>query len=206
MKKIANIICSEEIFNHKKIDWINYVSTTADANLSLPTLFIGWNKFKHEFPHLYPNILVKKPEIKYPLTWEFSMEERITDHFKGIEDFIKKAPREYCELYQYKSIDPIIDKIENELDLVSKIPLIDSKFYQYKDEIIYIFSKKENKIYGIYLNSFRYFKYDTQSIVNHLSTMIENHQIDIDGSLYQSYYKQFPNFDQLKRSIVLFLD
>jgi len=209
LKKIANIISENELVNHKKVNWIGYYDYKSwnDCDLSLPTLVVGWNKYKEHFPYLYPNILYKHLNPTNPrVMWEFSMEERVVDYFTGVESFVKKAPREYCELYEYISIDPIKHAIREEWDLIEKIPFSNSVMYQYKDEIIYILDRNQSKIYGIYLNAFRYFKYDTKKIMTLFSDRIEKQVIDLDGSLYQSFYKQFPNFDQLKRTIVLFLE
>lgn len=206
MKKIANIVTGVELTNHKKLDWTNYAQSTSDCDLTIPTLIVGWNRYKTEFPHLYPNILEKKSIGSSPLWWEFSLDEKVVDHFNGVEKFVKTAPRAFCELYKYQSIDPIKDMIGDEWDLISRIPLTNSFMYQYKDEIIYVLDCNENKIYGIYLNAFKYFKYDIQLIMDRLSNRIEKRIIDRDGTLYQSYYKLFPDFDQLKRTIVLFLE
>lgn len=206
MKKIANIVSSVELSNHKKLEWINYYKSITHVNFTIPTLIVGWNDYKREFPHLYPNISKKKSQSSSPLWWEFSMEEKMVDHFKGVEEFVKKAPREFCDLYNYQSIDPIKNVIGDEYDLITRIPLSNSVFYLYKDEIIYVLDRNTNKIYGIYLNAFKYFRFDIQKIITLISNRIEKRILDSDGTLYQQYYKLFPNFDQLKRSIVLFLD
>lgn len=204
MKKFANIVSSVELSNHKKMDWINYVQSTDFCSLRLPTLIIGWEKYKRQFPHLYPNILSKKSNSKLPLSWEFSMEEKITEHFTGIETFVKNAPRTFIELYQYKSIDPISDEIESPEYLVKRLPN-EGGFYKYKEEIIYVYDSMNHKIYGIYLNAYKYFGYDVKRIMALLNDKYTSKTIDSDGLIYQSYYRQFPDFDQLKRAMVLFL-
>jgi hypothetical protein len=204
MKKIANIISSKELVNHTKLNWINYLTSINGCDTSLPTLFIGWKEYKEIFKNENPNILNKKSKNKN-LRWEFSIDEMLTDYFNGIEKFIKEAPREFCENFEYISIDPIKDNINNESDILSKINLNNCFIYQYKDEIIYILNKNENKIYGIFLNSFSYFKYNISLISDMLSSYVKNKIID-DGTIYQQYYKQFPDFDYLKRSIVLFFN
>lgn len=205
MKKIANIVSEVDIFNHKKVDWINYVQKPTECNLNIPTLIIGWNNYKKTFPHLFQNILSKKSVSQYPLWWEFSMDEKITDHFTGIEEFIKNAPREYINLYKYTSIDPIKNNIRDVEHLYKSLGLALGTYYQYKNEIIYVHNKLENNIIGIYLNSFKYFGFDINEITSLFSNNFKTKVIDTDGTLYQSYYKQFPDFDQLKRTMVLFL-
>jgi hypothetical protein len=204
MRKIANIISNVELTNHTKLDWINYVSLTVDANLTLPTLIIGWNRYKREFSHLYPDILVKKSNSQYPLFWEFSIDEKITDHFTGIENFVKNAPREFVNQFSYKSIDPISDNIETPEQLLSLMP-VEGTYYQYKEEIIYVFDQSKNTITGIYLTAYKYFGFDVKKILSLFSEKYATKTIDRDTAIYQSYYREFPDFDQLKRSMVLFL-
>jgi hypothetical protein len=206
VKKIANIISEKELSNHKKLDWMNYAVTV--PNLYLPTLIIGWENFKYKFPNFRHDILKKKIFNEIPLFWEFSIEEKITDHFTGIENFVKNAPRMYVEQFKYKSIDPISDNIDTVEQLWNAIPdgnLSDLRYYQYKDEIIYILNKTRGEIYGIYLTAFKYFGLDNKIIADFFSNKIIAKTIDSDASIYQSYYRQFPDFDQLKRAMVLFL-
>lgn len=206
MKKIANIISKVELTNHKKLDWINYLSSVDDCNLKLPTLIIGWDYFKTQISFLSANILEKKVKTITPLWWEFSMEEKMTDHFTGVENFVKIAPREFVNIFKYTSIDPIRDKIETVEDLWAKLPAMEFTYYQYKDEIIYVYNKTRGEIYGIYLTAFNYFGLANEIIGNFFANKTISKTIDSDGSIYQSYYKHFPDFDQLKRSMVLFLN
>jgi hypothetical protein len=137
---------------------------------------------------------------------EFSIEEKITDHFIGIENFVKQAPREFINSYKYFSIDPIKNDIKDTKQLYRSITLFYGSYYQYKEEIIYVYDKPTSQIHGIYLNAFKYFGFNVKEITSFFAENINNKTIDLDGLIYQSYYKQFPDFDQLKRSIVLFLD
>lgn len=220
MKYIANIITEKELSNHEKKEWINYVMyqphmsgrVRIHMNMMLPTLIVGWDLYKREFSNNNPDILNKNPNIR--LSWEFSMEEKMTEHFKGVENFVKEAPRKYVEIAPYRNVDPIKDNIQDEPQLIEYLDryvnLFNCNIYIYKDEIIYLFDRTRLEITGIYLNSYRYFGYNCDRIKYNIIDRVrqnQNNRIndDTDGSIYQSYYKKFPEFDQLKRSIVLFL-
>jgi len=221
VRKIANIVSDKELSNHKKLDWINYVVLNGSPliapgqvphyNIYYPSLIVGWDLFRKNYPEYKPDILDKTTGLIYNVEWEFSAEEKLVDHFEGIQNFIKTAPRKFAEKYPYRNIDPIADKIEKEeeiLEIVRQNFYMDHvRLYQYKDEIIYLYSEGCWKIFGIYLNAFRYFKYDVEKIKTLLYAAIPQNQIflDPDGQNYGTYYKQFPDFDQLKRSMVLFL-
>lgn len=211
-----------DLSNHKELEWINYVKYDSSmsgrinlyANLALPTLVVGWSFFKREFAYLNPNILKKEGYNGTRIQYEFSMDEKMTDHFNGIEKFIKTAPRKFVEIKPYRTIDPIKDNIINAdhvlVHLNGMVNLFHCDVYQYKDEIIYIYDRTRFEIIGIYLNSFRYFQYDVERIKDMIYCRVQQNTKntvtkDADGSIYQSYYKHFPEFDQLKRTMVLFL-
>lgn len=224
MIKIANIFTEQELSNHEKKDWINYVlyepfmkeNLMLYGNFALPTLIIGWNFLKRQAPFLtnfQPNILQKKiPNSN--IIWEFSKDEKMTDHFNGVSEFVKTAPRKFIEIRPYRNVDPIKDNIIDEDHLIHYIggflSLYHCNVYQYKDEIIYLYDRTRFQITGIYLNSYKYFGYDIEKIKLMIFDRVRQNEknkatMDIDGTIYQSFYKQFPEFDQLKRSIVLFL-
>jgi hypothetical protein len=218
VKYIANIIYEQELNNHTKVDWVNYVQyepsmhgKIISISRKLPTLVVGWNFFKREFEFFRPNILVKDSGH---ITWEFSMEERMTDHFNGVSNFMKISPRRYVELFPYRNVDPIKDNILNEEELLKYlggfVNLYNCNVYQYKNEIIYLYDYTTSQITGLYLNAYKYFGFDIEKISNMIFERVRQNSNNVDtldthGVVYQSFYKKFPEFDQLKRSIVLFL-
>nr|MDA3779944.1 hypothetical protein [Bacteroidales bacterium] len=59
-----------------------------------------------------------------------------------------------------------------------------------------------NKIWGINLNMYQFFQFDTNAILNKIIDITKTTISDINGSYYQKYYKIFPNFDHLKRYLI----
>ena len=185
------------------------------ANMALPTLVVGWSLFKNEFSYLNPNILKHDGYNGHSqVQWIFSMDEKMNEHFLGVEKFVKTAPRKFVEIKPYRTIDPIKDNIQNADHVISYmngfLNLFHCNTYQYKEEILYLYDRTRFEITGIYLNSFRYFQYDVERIKDLIYSRVQqnlNNTVtkDTDGSIYQSYYKHFPEFDQLKRTMVLFL-
>lgn len=174
-------------------------------------MIIGWEKVKSHFPG-QSNILIKRLSAPYQsVRWEFAKEEKMGDHFTGVEKFVNTAPREFIDLFPYANIDPIRFEVKNEDHLIeildNRIQMKNAFFYRYKEEMIYIFDRANPKkpIWSVYLNAYKYFGYDINRIMGLVETRIPNQTIDPDGLIYQSYYKQFPDFDQLKRTMVLFL-
>lgn len=212
MKKIANIISSKDEVE-KKCDWINYYEILDDNTevekfinspmLVLPTLVVGWTKFKTKFTKFKPDINNHEHGM---LSWIFSKDEKMTFFFNGLDEFVKIAPKKFIDSFGYKVIDPIVNKIQNEEQLIEQLPEFKtSHAYQYKDEIIYLYYKERKEIIGIYLPPFKYFNMDTAKISQLIQQNCGSMVIDKDGTQYQQFYKQFPDFDRLKRTMVIFL-
>jgi hypothetical protein len=72
--------------------------------------------------------------------------------------------------------------------------------YNYKNEMLYLLSS--NKITGINLLSYNYFKFDVNSIIERIAERTEIGIIDEEGLSYQQYYKIFPQYERLKRHMV----
>lgn len=207
MLKLGNIVYKDELVNHTKVDYINYIQSNSKElhhfNMTLPTLNVGWNYYKENNLDFDLNILEK--EVKEnQLYWEFSFNENKAQHVGGIEMFVRNAPYYYFRgKYSYKNIDPIFNKISNLEDFTNILPNENFNTFQYKDEMIYILDN--NNILGIDLKMYEYFKID----INEITSFIKEESImyfhDEDGSIYQNQYKNFPFFEDLKRYLVVLL-
>lgn len=215
MNLIGSIFCSKVITTHKKVDYVNYFSNLEEFldfsrikpdqnNYKTPFLYVGWNSLKkNNISHLFrvPEISILKKEIvKNQLFWEFDMEEDINGYFSGIDQFVANVPYYFINNFKYKIIDPC-----SVPDVSSIKGLLPSTFdsYIYKNEMIYI--QSQNVITGIHLDSFKYFRYDVDEILNIVKSNSVHHFHDVEGLEYQKYYKKFPEFPYLKRSIVVFM-
>lgn len=204
MKHIANIVSNREISNHTKLSWINYATFTDAINWSLPTLFVGWKDVKHHLSQYYPSIVEK--DIKgFPYTWEFGMDEKMTEHFNGIEAFVQKAPRKFIDKWVHVPIDPIVDDIKVIADIINIIGNSPTRLYFYKKEIIYVWVPSKGKIFSVFLTAFEYFGFNIDDLILLLKMEYTDYHVDNEGLIYQEFYRLFPDFDQLKRAIVIFL-
>jgi hypothetical protein len=208
--KIANIIYGDELINHTKVPYINYIKeskTYNDLDSSLPTLYVGWSFMKE--CNLNNNVMenaniLKKHVILNKLYWEFSFIENKASHVKGINMFADLAPQYYfTPNYEYINLDPVFNQIKTIEDFISLLPNKFELGYNYRNEAVYLLS--DNKIYGINLKMFEYFKFRNIDILIKIQSKTKSMISDYDGSYYQSYYKKFPNFPQLKRYIVTML-
>ena len=60
-------------------------------------------------------------------------------------------------------------------------------------------------IYGIDLKMYEYFNIEVDQITSFIKDESVEYTEDIDGSIYQEYYKTYPNFEELKRYLVVLL-
>lgn len=206
--KIANIIFEKELVNHVNVEYINYVNSAVEydkLDKTLPTLYVGWSFMKQSNVNnsFFNNIdILHKKIITNELYWECSFEESKNSHVKGVNYFVDHSPYYYFNSkYNYINLDPIFFQLATIDDLMDVVPKEIDKMYQFKNEMIYILS--ENKISGINLNIFDFFKFDIKEISEKISLRSKVVNNDVDGSFYQKQYKIFPNFTLLKRYLIV---
>jgi hypothetical protein len=208
--KIANIIYEKELVNHTKVDYINYYNEVIEydkLDKSLPTLYVGWIFMKSCNPE---NLLIQNANIlnnciiSNELYWEYSFDEHKACHINGVEDFINLIPNYYFSpKYTYIDLDPIFFQIKDLDELMYVLPKKIDASYNLKNDILYILNG--NKIVGINLVLYRYFKFNIDEILLRISERTTTSFNDLNGDIYQSYYKTLPNYINLKRYIIVLL-
>jgi hypothetical protein len=215
--KIANIVYEKELVNHVEVEYINYfkgIHEYDSLDKTLPTLYVGWSFMKACNPsnEIIQNAdILRKKIVGNELYWEFSFEESKPSHVKGVESFVNLAPQYYFPpKYNYINLDPVFFQIVDVQDLFDVLPKKIDKYYIFKNSMMYLLSDK--KIYGINLDMYRFFKFDIDKMMIELERLTfngnsENYDCinDLDGTIYQSYYKILPNFTLLKRYLITLL-
>ena len=208
--KIANIVYEKDLVNHTKVDYINYFKEPIEydkLDKSLPTLYVGWSFMKDSNPSneivQNANILHKKI-IGNELYWECSFEESKASHVKGVESFVNAAPQFYFQpKYTYTNLDPVFFQIVDIQGLLDVLPKKVEVTYNLKHEMLYVLN--ENKIWGINLKMYEFFKFNTEEIREEISIRSAVFINDMDGQMHLNQYKIFPNFSYLKRYLVVIL-
>jgi len=208
--KIGNIIYEKELVNHTKVEYINYFNEQKvynDLDKTLPTLYVGWSFMKACNPNnpvIQNADILKKRIITNELYWEFNFTESKPSHVKGVDKFAGIVPQFYfIPKYKYTNLDPVFFQLKDINDLMDVLPKKIDKLYNYKNEMIYL--QKDNNIWGISLSMFSFFNFNIDEIKNSLSERTSILNIDLDGNIYQLYYRIFPNFELLKRFIITVL-
>lgn len=205
--KIGNVIYDSELVNHKKVDYINYIEEPRvykELDPSLPTLYVGWSFMKSCNPEddIIQNAdILKKKIITNELYYEFSFLESKASHVKGVDKFVGLVPQFYFSpKYRYTNLDPVFFQLKDYQDLMDIFPKDLTKAYNYKNEMLYVLN--DNNIWGLNLKMYEFFKFNVNDIINHVETKAYSYKSDLDGEIYKKHYKNFPNFEQLKRYLV----
>jgi hypothetical protein len=208
--KIANIIYEKELVNHTNVKFVNYYDKPIEyekLDKTLPTLYVGWSFMKACNPgnEIIQNAdILKKKIITNELYWEFSFDESKASHVKGIESFVNIAPQFYfAPKYQYVNLDPVFFQVVEIEDLMAVLPKEIDAVYNFKNEMLYVL--KDNKIWGVNLKMYDFFKFKISEINEYVSTRAAVYSNDMDGLMYVNQYKIFPNFQYLKRYMVVIL-
>jgi len=208
--KIANIVYEKELINHVKVDFVNYYNEAIEydkLDKTLPTLYVGWSfmKFCNPNNEIIQNAdILKKKITANELYWECSFEESKASHVKGIENFINFIPQFYFSpKYNYINLDPIFFQLKDVEDLMDVIPKHIEASYNFKNEMIYILS--QNKISGINLKTYEFFQFNVVEILARLGERTKTIHDDLNGEIYEQYYKILPNYIQLKRYLITML-
>lgn len=209
--KIGNIIYEDKLVNHDELSYINYEKNTVnydEIDNGLPTLYVGWRFMKNclKFSNIVDRIdILNKRVITNELYWEFSFDEDKGQHINGVKKFTNNVLQYYFESkYSYINLDPIFFLINDLQDLLDVLPKKIKSVYVYKDEMLYMYS--DDKITGLNLKLYEFFKFDVSEIINAVVSRSEKGHWDSDGEKYQKYYKMFSNYNKLKRFLVVILD
>jgi hypothetical protein len=208
--KIANIIYEKELVNHTEVEYVNYYKELKEydsLDKTLPTLYVGWSFMKACNPNneiIQHADILKKKIVFNELYWECSFEESKPSHVKGVENFVNLVPQFYfTPKYTYINLDPIFFQIIDIQGLLDVVPKEIDVMYNFKNEMLYILAG--NKITGIDLKMYNFFKFNIKEIISNLQNRTIKCHDDLDGSIYQFYYKILPNFALLKRYLITIL-
>lgn len=139
---IANIVSNADV--NVSCDF-NVVKSLDEIIQGLPTLIIGWDYVKKNYPNY--NIINRK--LSDNLYWTFKKTEKRDLHEEDIYNFVTNSYKSLISNVEYIFIDPILLKRKSIVKFIKKIYKSDIISYHH-DNMIYIYS--ENYIFGIDLN------------------------------------------------------
>jgi len=210
--KLGNVIYKDQLVDHTKVDYINYVQepiTFRELNTDIPTLYVGWFSMKeinHNDDLISAQPILEKKIISNVLYWEFSFKENKAQHVEGVTYFTNNVPFYYFNIrYSYINLDPIMFRLSTLDELMDVLPTTFDAIYNFKGEMLYIL--KDSKITGIDLNMYEHFEFNIDDLLQTIHKKVPVNHIynDFDGEIYLKHYKSIPNFDDLKRYLIVLL-
>jgi len=202
--KLGNIVSNSELVNHEKVSHINYLNYDDLQNIdkTLPTLFIGWFSVYELFKPKRELIILNKEIKKNRFYWEFSFDEKKSDHIDGIFNFSRNVIKYYCGSYSYEMIDPFFYNIKTEEDLEKVIPKDYSKVYDGEDKLYFL---SGNEIIGIdkivYTKSLNF----NDDFINNLYEKENNIIKDRSSIKVKQLEDNFPYYPYIKPHSVILL-
>ena len=190
---IANIIGNCEK-SHISVDvgylsLINFTNDFNNINDNIPTVIIGWGKVKS----LYPDASILEHEIiKDKVFWIFSKEEKISNYFTDLNNFIIKIPELFVNNYKVKIIDPVFENIFNIKELFELL----KSYKDYKvidtNNTLFLLYKKQQFILD--LNVFDFFNFDIKEIRTILYKNSKNYIYDKNKKIINELFDIFGSF------------
>lgn len=146
MKYIANIL-TDKLFADKEL--YNVVKTKEDLIDGIPTLVVGW-----EFTKLnYPKVEIVDWKIDENTYWTFGNRERRAVYEERIEKFKEEALEKFTKSIKYVPINILTGR--GVTDFSSAIDEEFSKIYIYGD-MVYAYSPENKCVYGMSLRDIDY--------------------------------------------------
>lgn len=149
MKYIANIF-TDESFND--IPLYNVTSTRSDLISGIPTLIIGWDKTKKE----YPEASIIEWKVSDDVYWTYGKYEKRDRYEINIKRFQELAFKKFIDALEYVFYD-VLTSSENKFEsflnsLVSDV----RKTIYVSGDMMYIYYEKTNKVIGLSLRDCDY--------------------------------------------------
>ena len=159
--KIANIVST---INITVSDDFNVVTALDDTIQGLPTLIIGWDYIKKNFPDY--DIIDRK--LGNNIFWTFKPTEKRDLYQQDLYNFINNTYKNLLDKVKYYFIDPFILTRKQVIKIVRKILTSNDKISYLHDNMMYIYF--DNMIIGINLEMLEFMGLNTDKIVSKIKS------------------------------------
>ena len=182
--KIANIVSTTKI---DITNDINVVKSLDEITQGLPTLIIGWDYIKKN----YPSYDIIERKLDKNLYWTFKKTEKRDLHEEDLYNFLQKTYKDLIKDIDYVFIDPIIMKRKVIKKIIKKIHKTSNIISYQHDNMIYIYG--DNIIFGVDLTLTDFIGLDR----NKLLTKIKNKSkyFLLKNNIFIEYKNKVENLD-----------
>lgn len=160
MKYIGNVLTNKPFSDN---ELYNVVDNQDKLIEGIPTLIVGW-EFTKSF---YPNADMFEPEIKYnEVYWTYGKRERRSKYETNIVKFRKKSMELFVKSVGYEFVNMMLCSKEEKKQFLTTINKLDEIPIYLKYDMVYIYDKNNNKVYGISLRGIKYIGKDPKAFLS----------------------------------------
>jgi hypothetical protein len=182
--KIGNIVSTTKI--DVSVDF-NVVETLDEIIQGLPTLIVGWDFVKKN----YPDYEIIDRRLGDNLYWTFKKTEKRELHEEDIYNFKQITYNHLIKDIKYVFVDPIQQKLRTIKKIIRKIKSCDKTIAYHHDNMIYIYC--ENVVFGVDLTLLEFIGI----LPSKITQMIRDytHVFLNKESIFIEYRKRIENLD-----------
>lgn len=150
MKYIGNVL-TDKPFTDKEL--YNVVDSRDKLINGIPTLIVGWEFTKTFYPNL--NVLnetIKRKEVY----WTYGKREKRNKYEINVANFRKIAMDKFIHSVGYEFVNMMLCSKEEKKQFLNTINKLDEIPIYLKYDMVYIYDKNNNKVYGISLRGIKY--------------------------------------------------
>lgn len=149
MRIIANILTDK---NFVAGDYYNVVSDKKDLKEGVPTLVIGWDFTKSQ----YPDASIIEWEIDENTFWTFGNREKRPEYERRLEKFNSLVVDRLVKSVNYKPMNLMSVSKEEKVELNHYIDSTCEKLVYYSYDMVYIYVPYIETVFGVYLKEIDY--------------------------------------------------
>lgn len=169
MKKIANILTDKKI---SFPEYFNSVSSKENLISNIPTLVIGWDFTKVN----YPDAKIVDWKIDENTFWTFGNREKRAEYDTRLENFEKIAIERLIKSVKYRPLNLMTATKEEKMELYDYIESAEKKEIYLSNDMVYIYVPSNEYVFGIFLREIDYVGKSVKSFLSKIYSC-ENKEI-----------------------------
>lgn len=181
MRKIGNILTEKSFSN---AEFFNVVSTKDELIGGLPTLVIGWEFTKKN----YPNADILDWSINQDVFWTFGNREKRQAYESRIEKFTELAIERFIKSIKYVPFSVLTETKESKKDFFNFMETNTAKKEIYiNNGMVYIYVPIKEVVYGISIRDIEYIGKDVNKFLSRVYRFLNAEAVNVKAGENISY-------------------
>ena len=175
MNIIANILTDKKFVTG---DDYNVVNDRKDIKDGLPTLVIGWEFTKSQ----YPDVDITDWKIDENTFWTFGSREKRNEYDMRLEKFNSLVVDRVVKSVEYCPFNLITSSKDEKVEVYKKIDSPAEKYIYYSDNMAFIYFPNMKVVFGIYLRELDYIGKNVKQFLSKLEESPNHTLLNIKAS------------------------